>query len=225
MNELRVLLEIGSKRVIASALDWPGWCRGGRGEEDALAALVAAAPRYAAIVSPAGLPFDPPQGVADLQVVERAAGNATTDYGVPDAVAAGEAEPMDATELARAESILRACWRAFDETCAKAVGQELTRGPRGGGRELEGIQRHVLDAEAGYAARIAIQLHPVEPGDAAAVAARRERLLAGLAGIAPVGAPPPGPRGGKRWPPRYFVRRVAYHLTDHILEIQNRLPE
>ena len=32
-----------------------------------------------------------------------------------------------------------------------------------------------------------------------------------------------GPRGGKRWPPRYFVRREAWHVLDHIWEIEDRL--
>ena len=45
-----VYLESGEKRVFAAALDWPGWARGGRSAEEALAALVAAGPRYAAAV-------------------------------------------------------------------------------------------------------------------------------------------------------------------------------
>jgi hypothetical protein len=31
-----------------------------------------------------------------------------------------------------------------------------------------------------------------------------------------------GPRGGKRWLPRYFVRRVAWHALDHAWEIEDR---
>ena len=34
-----------------------------------------------------------------------------------------------------------------------------------------------------------------------------------------------GPRGGKRWSPRYFVRREAWHVLDHIWEIEDRLGE
>ena len=29
-----------------------------------------------------------------------------------------------------------------------------------------------------------------------------------------------GPRGGKRWPPRYFIRRLAWHVIAHIWEIE-----
>ena len=45
---LRVYLERGDKRTFAGALDWPGWSRSGRDDEQALEALLAYAPRYAA---------------------------------------------------------------------------------------------------------------------------------------------------------------------------------
>jgi len=32
-----------------------------------------------------------------------------------------------------------------------------------------------------------------------------------------------GPRGGIRWTPRRFVRRVAWHVLDHAWEIEDRL--
>ncbi len=31
-----------------------------------------------------------------------------------------------------------------------------------------------------------------------------------------------GPRGGVRWKPRYFVRRVVWHALDHAWEIEDR---
>ena len=45
-------LEVGSRRVFAGAIEWPGWCRSGRDEETALRALVAYGPRYAAAIGP-----------------------------------------------------------------------------------------------------------------------------------------------------------------------------
>ncbi|HMC92820.1 MAG TPA: hypothetical protein VKI45_10200, partial [Allosphingosinicella sp.] len=71
-----VYLEAGAKRVFAGALDWPGWIRAGGDEKLALAALEAAAPRYAIAAAAAGVDFDPPDG---FEVVERVRGNATTD--------------------------------------------------------------------------------------------------------------------------------------------------
>ena len=37
---IEVYLEIGKKRTFAGALDWPGWCRGGRDEPSALQAFL-----------------------------------------------------------------------------------------------------------------------------------------------------------------------------------------
>ena len=35
--------------------------------------------------------------------------------------------------------------------------------------------------------------------------------------------PARGPRGGLRWSPRYFVRRAAWHVLDHVWELEDRL--
>jgi hypothetical protein len=50
-----VYLEVGKRKVFACAVAWPGWCRAGRGEEAALAALAGAAPRYATMCDRAGI--------------------------------------------------------------------------------------------------------------------------------------------------------------------------
>ena len=76
-----VYLELGVKRVFACALDWPGWCRSGRTEDQALEALAAYAPRYAAIAAEGGLRLPPPR----FEIVERLAGSATTDSAHPTA--------------------------------------------------------------------------------------------------------------------------------------------
>ncbi len=46
-----VYLEVGRRRTFAAALNWPGWCRSGKGEEAALEALAAYAPRYASVAA------------------------------------------------------------------------------------------------------------------------------------------------------------------------------
>src|ERR671932_2604159 len=51
---IEVYLEIGKKRTFAGALDWPGWCRGGRDEPSALQALLADGPRYARVLDATG---------------------------------------------------------------------------------------------------------------------------------------------------------------------------
>ena len=35
--------------------------------------------------------------------------------------------------------------------------------------------------------------------------------------------PEVGPRGGIIWKPRFFVRRVAWHVLDHAWEIEDRI--
>jgi hypothetical protein len=47
-------------------------------------------------------------------------------------------------------------------------------------------------------------------------------VLETLETTARAGPPPPGPRGGTRWLPRYFVRRVTWHVLDHAWEIEDR---
>ncbi|MFZ5851554.1 MAG: hypothetical protein ACOYY2_09200 [Actinomycetota bacterium] len=72
-----VALEVGRRRVFASALDWPGWCRAGRDDEQALAALAAAASRFATVAALAGHPL--PAGTADRLADLLAAAWATLD--------------------------------------------------------------------------------------------------------------------------------------------------
>ncbi len=66
-----VYLESGTKRVFACAVDWPGWCRSGRDEEEALAALATAVSRYAVVPALAGLAFDPVTEVDCIEIAER----------------------------------------------------------------------------------------------------------------------------------------------------------
>jgi hypothetical protein len=222
-----VYVEATTKRAIASAIDWPGWFRLGRNEQDALTSLVAVAPRYGSIAKDAGLAFDVPTDPTALEVLERLEGNSGTDYGVPAMILSSDAAPLIDEELDRAIRILNACWDALDKAAASAEGKELRKGPRGGGRELDAILRHVVESQAGYADRIGLKF---KWGDLAelpdireAMAESRERIPAGLREVADVGLPPPGPRGGARWPARYFVRRVAYHVVDHAWEIVDRV--
>ncbi len=90
---IRVALEVAPKRSFASALDWPGWSRGGRNEDEALDALLAYAPRYAAVAKRAKLAFRPPATTRGLDVVERIKGDGGTEFGVPGKPAASEDEP------------------------------------------------------------------------------------------------------------------------------------
>lgn len=221
---IAVYLETGTKRTFAGALDWPGWCRSGRDEGAALQALFDYGPRYARVLRAARLGFRAPAAMSAFTVVERLVGNASTDFGAPEAVPAADAVPVEDAELRRFQSVLRACWRAFDMAVKAATGQELRKGPRGGGRDLEPIVRHVQEADLAYLARLARKLTlDASPGTAEALAQTRKALLDALAAAARGEVPARGPRGGVYWKARYFVRRVAWHVLDHAWEIEDRV--
>jgi hypothetical protein len=149
---IEAYLEVGDKRVFAGALDWPGWCRSGKDEAAALEALVAYGPRYAEVLKGTRLGFEAPK---DVKVVEKLEGDASTDFGAPGAAPKEDEKKVSEAELERLETILRACWRAFDEAVKAAHGKQLAKGPRGGGRTLAKIVEHVLGAESGYMTRLA----------------------------------------------------------------------
>jgi hypothetical protein len=218
---VEVYVEAGAKRVFAGALDWPGWCRASRSAGEALDALIAYGPRYAAVLEGSGVRFTPPVRASTLDVVERLKGDATTDFGAPSIAPNADARPIDRRWLTRQEKILRASWTAFDRA-AKNVTGPLEKGPRGGGREVDAIVAHVIGAEASYARMIGAAARDLE--EAGADAARDDERAIVLDGLerAVVDGIPAGPRGGKRWSARYFVRRAAWHVLDHAWEIEDR---
>jgi hypothetical protein len=219
-----VYLEVGRKKIFAGALDWPGWCRSARDEGAALAALVEYAPRYATIFSRTKIDFVPPDDPDALAVVERLRGTSTTDFGAPDVAPARDAEPFDEAARERSEAILAAIWRAFDRAMQAAEGKELRKGPRGGGRDRDGIVRHVLGADAAYLRRVAQTFRQDDEAPLEDELRRtREAIRAALAAGARGEIPQQGPRGGTLWTPRYFVRRVAWHTVDHLWEIEDRI--
>jgi len=219
-------LEIGQKRVFAGAIDWPGWCRSGRDEESALRALLDYGPRYARVLRATRLGFQAPTDVKAFRVVERLKGNATTDFGAPGIAPPHDARRVPSDELLRFEKLLKACWRAFDAAVKKASGKELRTGPRGGGRQVEGVIRHLLESDSGYIKQVGWK---VERGKLDDPDAQLERLLqltlSALKASAGGEIPAKGPRGGIHWTARYFVRRIAWHTLDHAWEVEDRLKD
>jgi hypothetical protein len=213
-----VYLEVGSKRVFACALDWPGWSRSGKTEEQALETLAAYLPRYAPVAELAGLAL--PAGAAErFAVTERVASpSGYADFGVPGRVLAGDQEPLDAAEARRLTALLRAAWTAFDRIVERTPA-ELRKGPRGGGRDRDKMVDHVLGGEAGYARHIGVRCRQPAAGDAAAIAAARDAVAEAL--DRPSDGGPLRPKG---WPARYAFRRIAWHVLDHAWEMEDRTP-
>jgi len=208
-TKIRIYLEVGGKRTFASAADWPGWCRSGKDEHAALEALAAYAPRYSAAAKLAKAPF--PAGAPAFEVVERLAGNATTDYGAPGIPAKDESKPLTVSQVSRMGDLLDASWTYLDQVVAKAP-PELRKGPRGGGRDRDVMFDHVLGAETAYASGIGVRLKQPDGRDKAAVRAFRKAIRDAI----------DNPNPDTKWTVRYAVRRTAWHALDHAWEIEDR---
>jgi hypothetical protein len=177
------------------------------------------APRYAEVVK--GLGFEVPSAIEELKIRERVQGDASTDMG---SLSGNEpkydSKPLDKKDHERLVKILQACWRALDRAARKGHGKELRKGARGGGRTLDAIVQHVLDGEGGYLRRLEHKRSKQEEQDAKL---SRRAMLEALAASVRGEVPEFGPRGGKRWSGRYFVRREAWHVLDHAWEIEDRI--
>ena len=200
---IRVLVETTPKRTFASALEWPGLSRAGKDERAAIEALLAAAPRYAEVARAAGEAFE--AGALRVEV------EGTTAFGAAWVVGDADRRPTDEREAARLAAIVEASWTMFDRIAADAP-EELRKGPRGGGRDRSKVVEHVDGGNDSYATVIG-----VAAADRRTVQAVRERVLSILR------EPSDGSSiAGKRWPPRFAARRIAWHALDHAWEIEDR---
>jgi hypothetical protein len=214
-----VYLEVGAKRVFACAVEWPGWCRSGRGEEQALEALATAASRYAVLAALAGIPFDPVTEVDCIEIAEQVAGSATTDFGALDVAPALDSEPATPQQAERLAKLVETAWDYFEQTAAAAP-RVLRKGPRGGGRDRDQIIEHVRETEVLHARMLGLKERPFPAGDGTAAARVRAAILAKIRAGAV--SPPPDALGRSRRPVRFVARRTAWHALDHAWEIQDK---
>jgi hypothetical protein len=215
-----VYLEIGNKRTFAVAVNWPGWCRSGRDEGQALNTLLNYGRRYAKVLGSSGLGFPAPKDESVFTITERLKGNSTTDFGAPDIAPLSDSDFVEEGELERFKKIILACWSSLDSAANMARGKQLRLGPRGGGRNLEKIVQHVVDVERVYLSMYSpIQLK-TEKG---IITDTRQAILDALSPGNQNHLPASGPRGGKHWSLRFYIRRSAWHILDHAWEIEDRI--
>jgi len=222
---IRVVLEVAPKRTFASALDWPGWSRSGRTEDEAIDALLRCASRYAAVAKRASVSFAPPAKPEGTEVVDRMRGGGVTEFGAPGKPSALEDEPVSPATLKRLLTLLRASWSTFDAAAEHAADAKLAKGPRGGGRDLDTIIAHVREAEVAYLGKLGSR-GPASASESAEepLALLRSTFADALVSVV-AGTPPADPsRTRKLWSPRYSVRRAAWHVLDHAWEIEDRTP-
>ncbi|HEY2794323.1 MAG TPA: hypothetical protein VGJ28_18310 [Micromonosporaceae bacterium] len=203
-----IYLEAGKKKVFACAVDWPGWSRSGKTDEDAIEALADYADRYAPVAAAAGVKFPAKH---DFQVIERVPGTMTTDFGAPGEVPDIDRQDLTKAARARIAALVGAAWTVFDEIAA-ATPAELRKGPRGGGRDRDKMIDHVYGAEVSYLRKLGVKHKQPAIGDTGAITAIRTDALAAMT----------DPPADSAWPMRYLARRLAWHVLDHAWEMQDK---
>jgi hypothetical protein len=215
-NGIRVMVELGKKKAVAVALDWPGWDRSAKSEAEALQVFAAYRPRYAKVAELAGL-GDEFRAAGEIAVVERLAGTGMTDfYGLSFRSAGSEHEPISEAACERKVALLRASWTYFDDVASR-VSAELRKGPRGGGRDRDKIVRHANGAEIHEFAKKVGVITPLEarerPDD---LRAHREAFCAAIRDYNARGV------SARTWTVQFVIRHSAYHMLDHAWEMEDR---
>jgi hypothetical protein len=217
-KDLRVMLEIGpkGKKVVAVAPDWPGLERSASTAVAAIEKLQAYIPRYTRVARLARMG---PELTAQIKVkvVEEYQGVGSTDFwGISFALSDIDHQPMSDAELKRELSIMKACWKYFDEVRAK-VSAEMMKGPRGGGRDRDRIVRHVLASEQDWGKKLRIS-KPHDPviTDDDGVLAYRDAYCRTIQKFHAEG------EMARSWPLRYLIRHTAYHTMDHSWEMEDK---
>jgi hypothetical protein len=81
----------------------------------------------------------------------------------------------------------------------------------------------VIGVDASHLSRLGRKYKPDEKEELAQqLADLREAMIGALEASAQGEMPERGPRGGKRIPARFFVRRSLWHTLDHVWEIEDR---
>ena len=217
---VRTVIEHGPKdrKAVAFSLDWPGWSRGAKSGELALATLEAYRRRYRPVASLAGMAveFDAAQPV---EVVEDRVGTGSTDFwGISFSPSSAEQGPMDEADLERGITLLRACWAFFDGVAAR-VSPELRKGPRGGGRDRDRIIRHTVRTESeDFAKQVGLR---IPEGAALTPDGLRRHREAYVAAMRAYNAGEVT-RRMRSWTLPFLVRHSAFHVLDHAWEMEDK---
>ena len=144
--------------------------------------------------------FHAPLELAAFEIIERLPGNATTDFGGLGAVPTYDLQPLEAGEFDRQLAILDACWLALDAANAAASGKNLRLGPRGGGRQLAEMLRHLADTQQAYFSQLGWKVQEISfVSPAEKITWLRADIPLALSASSRGELPSIGPRGGKRW--------------------------
>lgn len=216
-KKLKVMLELGpkGKNVVAVAPGWPGLERAGKTEEEAIDTLLSYLPRYARVAKTAGL--DAEFGsLKGADVVERYEGVGSTDFwGISFAFSDLDHKPLSAKDLDRQLTIMKSCWKFFDEV-RRRVSAEMQKGPRGGGRDRDRIVRHVLATEQDWAKKLGMRPEEEVVTDDKGVRTFRNAYCKAIQTFHSEG------KMARTWPLPYLIRHTGYHAMDHAWEMQDK---
>jgi len=204
------------KKCAAVAPDWPGLERGAKTPEAAIESLRAYLPRYARVAKLAHM-NDEFGAVTSIDEVERYPGTGSTDFwGISFAFSSFDQQAMSSEQLDRELTLMRSCWKFFDDVRAR-VSAEMRAGPRGGGRNRDRIVRHTLAAEQDWAKKLGLRLPPDEVViDVKELRAYRSAYCKAIESFHVEG------KQARTWPLRYLIRHTAFHTLDHAWEMQDK---
>jgi hypothetical protein len=217
---IRTVVERGPKgrKAAAFAVDWPGWSRGGKTADEAMATLGAYRDRYRPVAIGAGLGDEFDAG-GSLDIVEDRVGPGSTDFwGLSFAPSSLERGPMGEAELERKIAVLRACWAYFDAVAAR-VSPEMRKGPRGGGRDRDRTISHTIRNESESFAK-SVGLRVPERAALTPDGLRTYRT----AYIEAIRAYQRGEvdRPMRSWTLQFLLRHSAFHTMDHAWEMEDK---
>ena len=213
---LEVGIEATGKKTFAWAVEWPGWCRAGKTEELALEALAVYLPRYREVAATAGVRPPGLKAAESFEIIGKVAGDAATEFGVPGKLIAHDSTPVTTAQAARLSKLVGGAWAVLDRVAASAPAS-LRKGPRGGGRDRDKMLDHVIGAESSYARKLGVKVRVDSYADRDTVNTLREEILAVLRR-----ASDGEPLVERGWPYRYMARRIAWHVLDHVWEMEDR---
>jgi hypothetical protein len=216
---VRTVLEHGpkDKKVVAFAVDWPGWSRGAKTPDEALATLESYRRRYRPIAVRARMAkeFD---AAGPLVVVEDRIGTGSTDFwGISFSPSSFEQGPMTKKEFDRKIALLRASWSFFDGVGAR-VSAEMAKGPRGGGRDRDKIIRHTIRTESeDFAKRVGLRVPEDSTLTVEGLLGYRKAYVAAMRAYN-VGEGKPM----RSWTLPFLIRHSAFHVMDHAWELEDK---
>jgi hypothetical protein len=216
---VRTVVERGprEKKVVAYALDWPGWSRGAKTRDEALATLESYRQRYRRVATLARRTKEFDQA-GPLEVIEDRVGTGSTDFwGISFSPCTLEQGPMSDQEFARKVQLLRACWAFFDDVAAR-VSPEMRKGIRGGGRERDEIIRHTRRVESeDFAKKVGLRVPEGAAVTGKGLLAYREDYLAALRSQQKGQGTPM-----RSWTLPFLIRHSAFHVMDHAWEMEDK---